>query len=110
MLTIGVRPASRFAIGRLVDRLKELVDDLIGVDTLGVGIEVGEDAMSQDGSNHGADIAGADGEPAMEDGPGLGGQHDVLRGARSAPQASQFLMNPSAPGSLGRVALTRSTA
>ena len=63
------------------------------VDTLGVGVEVGEDAVPQHGPDHGADIAGADGQAAVEDRPGLGGQHDVLRrsgaGAPGQPVADE---------------------
>ena len=106
----GTSVTAGLTVRRLGHGLEDLVDDLIGADSLGVGIEVGEDAMAEHGPQDGADVAGADGQPAVEDGAGLGGQNEVLGGPRSGAQASQSLMKPSAPGSLGRVARTRSTA
>ena len=96
-------------VRRLAHALEDPVDDLVGVDAFGVGVEVGEDAVAEDGSDDGADVGGADGQAAVEDGPRLGGQHDVLRGA-VRPQASQLAMKSRAPGSLGWVARMRSTA
>ena len=99
-----------FAVGGFGHGLEELVDDLVGIDALGVGVEVGEDAVPQDGPDDGADVAGADGQAAVEDGPGLGrpGRCTGRRGARAPGQP--VLDEVECAGSLGRVARTRSTA
>src|SRR5208337_2292704 len=79
----GTSVTAGLTVRRLGHGLEDLVDDLIGADSLGVGIEVGEDAMAEHGSQDGADVAGADSQPAVQDGAGLGGQNDVLGGPRS---------------------------
>ena len=61
----------RLAVGWLGHGLQDFFDHLIDVDPFGVGVEVGEDAVPQHGIGHRADVVGADGEPAVQDRPGL---------------------------------------
>src|SRR5271157_6141272 len=79
----GTSVTAGLTVRRLGHGLEDLVDDLIRADSLGVGVEVGEDAMAEHGPQDGADVAGADSQPAVEDGAGLGGQNDILGGPRS---------------------------
>ena len=65
-------PTAGLTVRRLGHGLEDLVDDLIGADSLDVGIEVGEDAMAEHGPQDGTDVAGADSPPAVEVGAGLG--------------------------------------
>ena len=89
------------SVGRLGHGLEDSVDDLIGIDALGVGVEVGEDAVPQHGPDHGADVAGADGQAAVEDGPGLGRQDDVLGGAGPGAPGQPVLDEVECAGLLG---------
>ena len=61
----GTSVTAGLTVQRLGHGLEDLVDDLIG-HSLGVGIEIGEDAMAEHGSQDGADVAGIDGQAAME--------------------------------------------
>src|SRR5208337_5487358 len=87
----GTSVTAGLAVRRLGHGLEDLVDDLIGADSLGVGVEVGEDAMAEHGAQDGTDVAGADGQAAVEDSAGFGGQNDVLGGTRSSTPGQPVL-------------------
>ncbi len=63
----GTSVTAGLTVRRLGHGLEDLVDDLVGADSLGVGIEVGEDAMAEHGAQDGADVAGADSQAAVQD-------------------------------------------
>ena len=56
-------------------------EDIVGLEAFGLGVEVGDDAVAEDGEGDGADVVGGDVVAAVEDGAGLGGEDEVLAGA-----------------------------
>ena len=61
--------------------LQQLLHDGVGVDAFGVGVEVGDEAVAEDGFGHLADILATYVETAAGDGAGFGAQDKVLGGA-----------------------------
>ena len=64
----------RRSFGRGGDRFEQVRDDLVGVDPFGLGVEGGDDPVSEDGLGDVADVGDRRGEPALEHGAGLGGE------------------------------------
>ena len=58
---------------------------MVRLDPLSLGIEIRHDAMPQDRRDDGTDIFALGMIPAMQHGPGLGGEHQIL--ARPRPCA-----------------------
>ena len=69
----------------------QFVDDLIGADSFGVGVEVGEEPMPQDRLGHSAHIFAADVQPAVQDGAGLGAEDQILSRARAGAPGEPFV-------------------
>ena len=66
---------------------------VVGVNSLGPGVEIQHQAMAQDRQSNGAYIGEIDMKTAIENGPGLGSQDQVLRCAR-AGAIGQELVDP----------------
>ena len=62
--------------------LDEAAHDLVGPEPLRLCMEVGEDAVAQDGVRDGAYVLDGDVEPACEEGFRLGAEDEVLGRAR----------------------------
>src|SRR6478736_7851298 len=74
------------AAARRRHRLEQARDDRVGVDALGLGVEVGDDAMAQDGRRQRANVSDGHVVPAVQQGAGLAAEDEGLRGAKaSAP-------------------------
>ena len=60
-----------------------------GLIAFGLGVEVGDDAVPQHGTGHGADVVAAGVEAAVQHGPGLRPQHQVLARPRAGAPAAR---------------------
>ena len=58
-----------------------MIDDLVGGDPFGLGVEGRDDAVSEDGFGDVPDVGETGVEPPAEDGAGLGGRGSGLPGA-----------------------------
>ena len=67
------------------DEVDQLLDDVVALDAFGLGVEVGDDAVTQDRGGDLADVFGADVVAALEQRAGLAGEDQVLAGAGPAP-------------------------
>src|SRR5262249_35791054 len=65
------------------DDLAKSPHDFIRLDAFGFGVEVGDDAMPQDGGGDGPDIFTGDVKATMQDGASFGRQDQELAGARA---------------------------
>ena len=112
--SVGTAPrcagGNRFTVRRFGDRHKDLLDHLVNIDSFGICIEIGEDAVPEHRVDHFPYVFGSHGKTAVEDRSRFGRQNDVLRRRGPAPHANQFFTKSGLGGSLGRVARTRSTA
>ena len=75
------------------DDLDQSADQAVGVDPLGPGMEIQDQAMAQDRQRDGAHVGEIDMEAAVENGPGLGSQDQVLR-CPGAGAIGQELVDP----------------
>src|SRR5690242_3632743 len=75
--------ASRGLLIRRGDGLKQVGDDAVGVDALGLGVEGGDDPVPQDGGGDVADVGHGGVDAAFEQGAGLGADDQTLAGARA---------------------------
>ena len=73
------------------DLLEQRIDHVVGRHAVGLGVEVGDDAVAEDGLGDRADVVGGDVEAALEDGAGLGREDEVLAGARACAPGEVFL-------------------
>src|SRR5271170_2487596 len=69
----------------------QLSHDLIAADSLGFGVEIGHDAMTQHRQRHLADVVGTDVIAAFEKGSRLAGEDQILAGARTGTPAYEFV-------------------
>ena len=81
----------RLAVAGLGNHPQDPFDHLIGVDALGVGVEIGEDAVSEHGICHGADVLGLHGETPPQDRPGFRAEDHVLGRAGAGAPGEPFL-------------------
>src|SRR3954467_5532274 len=65
------------------DRLEQPRDDLIGVDAVGLRLEIEQDSVAQDRRRHRADVLRRRGAPPFEQRARLGPEHERLAGART---------------------------
>src|SRR5262249_27856470 len=70
---------------RLADGGEQLLDDVLAALALGLGLEVGADAVPQHGDGHLADVVEGDAEPAVHGGHRLAAEDQVLPGPRTRP-------------------------
>ena len=75
----------RIAIRRFRDSLEYSLDYLVDIHAFRVGIEVGEDPVSQNRIGQPADILRRNCKPSLQYRPGLSPQDHVLRGSRARP-------------------------
>ena len=80
---IDIHAAGVFRDG---DCLGEMGDDVVGLEAFGFGVEVRHDAMPQHGRRDGANVVAADVVTAVQHGPRLGGEDQVLARRGPAPQ------------------------
>src|SRR5690348_8395608 len=59
--------------------LQQTLQDGIRIETLGLGVEIEQNAMAQDGRGQSADILVSDMVAAAHQGSSLGSEHDKLR-------------------------------
>ena len=81
-------------------------DDVFGGHAFGLGLEVGAEAVAEDGDGDFLDVVDGDAEAAVHRGQGLAAVDEELAGAGPAPQSTRSLTNCGAVSSLGRVART----
>ena len=62
---------------------EDVVDDVVGLDVLGLAFEVEDQAVPQGRVGHGAEVFAGDVVAVVEDGADLGGQDDRLGAARA---------------------------
>ena len=62
----------------------EAIEDFIGVDGVGLGMEIQQDAMTQNGNDDRCDVVVGDVIALARESARLGGEHDELRGADAA--------------------------
>ena len=77
----GYQSGRRLAVGLgggFFDGRDQLIDDGVGVDSFGVGVEIGDEPVPQNGLGHRFHILDADVEPATGDGPCLCAEDQVL--------------------------------
>ena len=72
-------------------RLDEPLDDGVGVDALGFGVEVGDEPMPQHRSREGADVLHRHVVAPVHQGAGLAAEDEGLRGADAGPPADPLL-------------------
>ncbi len=66
--------------------IEQPLQDRVGIQALGFGMEIQQNAMAQDGSSQGSDIFVGDVIPATQQSAGFGGQHNELRGAHASAE------------------------
>src|SRR6266478_1555231 len=74
-------------LGRFGRRLQDIGDDGVGRHTVGLALEIEDDAVTQGHGSHGADVFAGDVVAAVEDGAQLGRQDNGLGTARAAAVA-----------------------
>src|SRR5262249_22300700 len=79
--------APRLILGdlRVADGLEQLVDDVLAGLSFGLGLEVGADAVAENGDSGLLDVVDGHAEPAVHGGEGLAGLDQVNLGARAGP-------------------------
>src|SRR4029077_9425565 len=88
-------------LGLFGDAVEDLEQDVVGIDSLGLGLEVQEDAMAQAGQIDAAQVLETDVVPAVEQGADLGGQDQGLDAAGAAPPSDILVGRLGGIGSFG---------
>jgi len=94
----------RAGLGLLGDGVEDFQEDVVGLDPLGLGLEVQEDPVPKAGEEDAAEVLEADVEAAVEQGADLGGEHERLDPAGAAPQRMYRFVTSAANGPSGCVA------
>jgi hypothetical protein len=69
------------------DRIDEPLDNVVGLQTLRLGVEVGDDSVPQHRIRDGSNVFNRDVIATMENGASLAGKHEILACARAGSPA-----------------------
>src|SRR5262245_51963746 len=68
----------------------EPTNHVVGLDPIGLGVEVGHDAMAQHGGGHGADVVAGGKVATVKHRAGLGAENEILTCSR--PRAPVYIV------------------